>query len=315
MNLSNNSTLTMLDAQLPALELGIPPAAHQTASTFAAPHRGDRKRQQIYCNTLAVWMVNYHLTSLGVRTDLAGSRAWQPRDRALNDVADLHIPGFGHLACRPLLVDDAICYLPATDQAGCVAVQFDADFTTATLLGFYPVEPDSLITVPVQELQDFTALYAHLPPTTSLMEQAEAAIHHLTDWLQGEIAATWDAVDRILTRPEPALAMRSRSRAIERGKLLVLEDGQEPVALVVWAEQTRKEELDIAVELWPINPEHRLPAEVQLLLHDPASGQLIAQAQGGGSERLQFRFSGEPGERFDVEVMHKDFAALEPFVI
>jgi hypothetical protein len=137
----------------------------------------------------------------------------------------------------------------------------------------------------------------------------------LSDWLQGEIAATWEAVDRILTVPEPAIAMRSRSRAIERGKLLVLEDGQEPVALVVWVEQTALSELDVAVELWPINPEHRLPAEVQLMLHDPASGQLIAQAQGGGSERLQFRFSGEPGERFDVQVTHKDFAALEPFVI
>jgi hypothetical protein len=313
--MKNDSTLTMLDPQLPALTLGIPPAAHQTALAFAAPHRGDRKRQQIYCNTLAVWMVNQHLTGLGVRTDLAGSRAWQARDRALHDVADLHIPGFGHLACRPLLADDAICYLPATDQAGCVAVQFNADLTEATLLGFYPVEPESLITVPVQELQDFTQLYAHLPPATSIIEQADAALHHLTDWLQGEIAATWEAVDRILTRPEPAFAMRSRSRAVERGKVLVLEEGQEPVALVVWAEQAMNGELNIAVELWPINPEHRLPAAVQLLLHDPASGQLIAQAQGGGSERLQFRFSGEPGERFDVEVTHKNLTLLEPFVI
>lgn len=305
--------------QLPHLKLGIPPAAHQTALAFAAPHPSERKRQQVYCNTLAVWMVNQHLTGLDIRTDLAGSRAWQAPARALQDVADLHIPGYGHLACRPVLADETACYLPATDQAGCVAVQLDAAFNTATLLGFYPVEPESLSEIPLKNFQDLTVLYGQLPDSVSLRDIAESvatsALNRLTDWLQGEIAVTWEAVDRLIRKPEPALAIRSRSRAVEKGKLLVLEEGTEPVALVVWVEPQPNSGLDIAIELWPINPDRRLPAEVHMSLLAPQSETPMAQAQGGGSERLQFRFSGEPGDRFDVKVTHKDMTLLEPFVI
>ncbi|NEO83796.1 MAG: DUF1822 family protein [Spirulina sp. SIO3F2] len=318
MNLLNDSEVAMLDTPLPALKLGIPPIAHKTALAFAAPHCSARKRQQIYCNTLAVWMVNKHLTGFGIRTDLNGSRTWQPQARTLQDVADLHIPGYGHLACRPVLAEEDRCYLPATDQAGCVVVQFDAEFSTATLLGFSPVEPDRLVELPLSELQDLTVLYQQLPAAVSLKQRAEDALTHLTDWFQGEIAATWAAVEQVLTAPEMpvgAMRSRSRSRAVERGKILALAAGTEPVALVVWVEQNPNTTLDIAIELWPINPDHRLPPEVQMILWEPHSEQLMAQAQGGGSERLQFRFSGKPGDRFDVKVMHKDFTALEPFVI
>ncbi|WP_072619866.1 DUF1822 family protein [Spirulina major] len=315
MNLPNYSQSMMLEAPLPALELGIPPIAHQTALGFAAPHRGDRKRQQIYCNTLAVWMVNQHLNGFGIATDLPGSRAWQPTARALQDVADLYIPGFGHLACRPVLAGETQCYLPTTDQVGCVVVQLDAEFQVATLLGYCAVEPDSVMDVPLTALQDLTVLYDQLPTLETAGPRGAAAIHSLTDWLQGEIATTWEAIDRILTVPKPAFAMRSRSHAVERGKVFALDEGADPVALVVWVEQDPNAELDVAVELWPINPEHRLPPEVQLMLLDPDAEQLMAQAQGGGSERLQFRFTGEPGDRFDVKITHKTRILVESFVI
>ncbi|MEM8639640.1 MAG: DUF1822 family protein [Cyanobacteria bacterium P01_G01_bin.54] len=301
----------MTPLKLPPLKLGLSTQDHGIAQACAAAYTQENKRQQAYLNSLAVSVVNAYLLSLGIVTDFDHSRSQQPAAQLLEDVAELPIPGWGVLACRPVLADETHCYLPPSDATKALAIQFDTQFRYATLLGFVERVAADQTLVSLDQLQDFDRLLEQM--TTQL---AAPSLNRLSDWLTGTAQASWQALAAILDPPPLALEpVRSSDRAVERGKILTLEQGVDPVALVVWVEPTPTPELNIAIELWPLSRTLRLPAALELGLLDPNSGEALLHAQARGSDRLRFTFTGEVGDRFDVRVRHQAATVIEPFVI
>ncbi|MEM8638525.1 MAG: DUF1822 family protein [Cyanobacteria bacterium P01_G01_bin.54] len=325
---------------LPALQLGIAAQYQAIARQFAAHHHTEIKRQQVYLNTLAVAVVNGYLVDLAIATDLEQSPAWQLTARSFGDVAQLCLPDWGLLACRPVLHDQAHCDLPPGEQRGCIAVQFDRHFRYATLVGFRPTiatEQAQALAIPLQAFQDFDTLLEQLPEMRPLQALAQAAepslepalastadvmanrsqLNRLSDWLDGILPEFWQCLDALFTpQAPPLIAVRSRTSGVKWGKRLTLDPAApDPITLVVGVRPTLTTELDVAVELWPMNQQYRLPDNLQLQLLDGASGTAIMQAQARGSDRLQFTFSGEPGDEFDVKVTLRDTTLIEPFVI
>ncbi|NEO85997.1 MAG: DUF1822 family protein [Spirulina sp. SIO3F2] len=299
-----------MTSSLPPLQLGVSSQNHAIARAFAAHYQSPAKRQQTYLNTLAVSLVNDYFQGLNLPTDLENSATWQPQAQLFEDIAELLIPGWGTVACRPVLADAKACYIPPREQDGILAIQFDPDFRYATFVGFVSGIPAQVTQIPLSDFQDFDLFLEQIAQAVR-----EPLINRLGDWLTGTIDASWEQLDRLLG-VQPTLApVRSYPPCVERGKIFALEEGGAPVALVVWVEQTPKQDLNIAVELWPINEEHCLPDALELKLLEPFSGETMVQAQARGSERLRFKFTGERGDRFDVKVSHNGHSMVEPFMI
>ncbi len=180
MNLNANRldlNLQLMSIPLPLTNRSIA-LANAAASNYASP----AKSQQIRLNTLAVLVVNDFLGLLQVQTDVKQGDSWG-KMAALMDTADLVLPAFGKLECRPMVGpvrwnetrwDDAhefqpphwqneTAHVPAevwTDRIGFVMVQIDEEHKLAELLGFTAtVEMEAF---PLSQLQPMTALVDRL---------------------------------------------------------------------------------------------------------------------------------------------------------
>ena len=179
-----NLNANRLDLNLQPMSIPLPltqrsiTLANAAASNYASP----AKSRQIRLNTLAVLVVNDFLGLLQVQTDVKQGDSWG-KMAALMDTADLVLPAFGKLECRPIVGpvrwnetrwDDAsefqpphwqnqTAHVPAevwTDRIGFVMIQIDEEHKLAELLGFTAtVEAEEF---PLSQLQPMTALVDRL---------------------------------------------------------------------------------------------------------------------------------------------------------
>ncbi|NEO85433.1 MAG: DUF1822 family protein [Spirulina sp. SIO3F2] len=329
--------LLLMPPTAPALTLPVFAQAHTWARTFAACHSTEAKRRQVYLNTLAVAIVNDYLQQLDIPTALEQSLWWQPEYQVLDVGADLFIPDFGTVTCCPVLADADRCELPPGEQQGCIAVQFDARFGRATLVGYVSADDQNWRSLPLAEFEDFSVLLAQLPEAESVAEPIAAShpldqllnqfpqllhaptLNTLSDWLTGAIADSWQPLDRLLTPYAMPLATartqhRRTTATIERCKLLTLTDAVEPIALVVMVNPQSPQTMEITVELWATNEQQQLPDELEFQLLNE-SGVPVMQAHAQGSNHLQFVFRANLDDTFDVCVMLQTAQVIESFVI
>ncbi|MGB0560316.1 MAG: DUF1822 family protein [Spirulinaceae cyanobacterium] len=328
-------------SSLPAHQFKIAPHLHRQAQIFAAAYAAPAKRQQVYLNTLAVGVVDAWLQRLAIATDLEQSPAWQPESQVLEDTADLLIPGYGRLACRPVLAGGDRCDWPPSDALGCLVVQFDADLRWATLVGFRaqaagdPVDrPQS---IPLSELAAVDDLLMQIPEASSIPATPEpetpidallnqfpqlmaGSMTTLSHWLTDTVEAGWQTLDQLL--PPDALRLATvrsaptrpqEPTAIERCKLLNL-PGAQPIILVVMIRPQTPQTVAVTVELWAGDEEQPLPEALVFQLLNEA-GVAVMQAQAQGSNHLQFVFKGSRQDSFDVKVQLEAAQVLESFII
>lgn len=169
-----------MESQTQTLEdLSIPMAITQEAQTFAQKFANEEptqlKQEQVYFNTLAVYMVNNYLRILGIPTDLSAGDSWNPVVRLAVDVADLEVTGLGRLECRPLksrsrkgelIHPSEVCYIPPEvqpDRIGYVVVSLDDEPQEAILLGFVKtVATSELRLSDLQSMDQLLEYLAHL---------------------------------------------------------------------------------------------------------------------------------------------------------
>ena len=189
-----NLNATRLDLNLQPMSIPLPltnrsiALANAAASNYASP----AKSQQIRLNTLAVLVMNDFLGLLQVQTDVAKGDSWG-KMAALMDTADLVLPAFGTLECRPVVGpvhwnetrgnetsefqplygqnqtgqkqtgQNQTAHVPAevwSDRIGFVMIQIDEEHKLAELLGFTAtVETEEF---PLSQLQPMTALVDRL---------------------------------------------------------------------------------------------------------------------------------------------------------
>ncbi|PZV07712.1 MAG: hypothetical protein DCF22_21575 [Leptolyngbya sp.] len=154
------------------------------------------------------------------------------------------------------------------------------------------------------------------------LEQARSAVVRLSDWLQGQFAVTWQAVDAMILPTQVAPAWRNIDEAeiapeyaINRVKVLELgESGESEIALLIGMTPINNTQVNLGLSICPVGENTTFLQEVQVRLLD-GDGAEVGQARATITETIQFQFSGQVGEQFRVEVAMGDRTLTEPFEI
>ncbi len=317
-----------------ALPLPITQMARRKAQEFANMQPTPQKAEQVWLNTLAVYVVNDYLQMIGIPTNLAVSDSWNSVTRLCADVADLEIIGVGRLECRPLKPQAQTCYFPPevwSERIGYVAVQLDESTWEAKVLGFSQTAEEELVTtqlLPIEALID--CLNQPLPPITTTIPVIPRSTVNLSQWLVNVFEDGWQTVESLLNPEGLNLALRFRSgnntitsndarsdSATSRAKLIDLgvQIANQPVTLIVDFTSVEEPRKDILLQVHPSGSRTYLPPALQLIVLDE-TGLIFLEVQARSADNyIQLQFSGLPGEQFSVKVALGEASITENFVI
>jgi hypothetical protein len=139
----------------------------------------------------------------------------------------------------------------------------------------------------------------------------------LSQWLQGIIDETWQALDTLFS-PEVNLAFSTRSVevATKRGKLIDLgiRLNHQTVALLVNITEEAKEKISISIQLHPTGKEKYLPRNIKVSLLSKV-GNILQEIEARGQDNyIQLKpFKGERGKRFSIIVSLDELSVRENF--
>lgn len=320
-----------------AISLPITSENRQIAAIFSAQQSTKQKEEQIYFNTLAVLIVNNYLSMLGVSTDLSHSDSWNPVMRACDNVADLEILGRGKLECRPVRNIDSSCHIPMEVwdlRLGYVIVKIDVDdyFKEATILGFLPQV--STAEVAISNLRPIEALIDHLHDLKELSLTNNNLVN-LEHWLDNVFSSGWETIESLLNREQLTSAWRSRNRgfrnsefisenfsqlgeidpSIQRAKLIDLgiHLGDRQIILLVEITPEESGSIGVTLQIHPSLNGAYVPETLSLKVIE-SSGAVFMQAKARSRDDfIQLQFSGQPKERFTVQIVLNDVEFIEQF--
>jgi hypothetical protein len=326
----------------PRLTIPISAKAHDVARKFASEQIDAHKGKRVYLNTLAVWAVHRYLKWLYIESDLKHSNSWNPVLRALFDVADLVLPGLGRLECRPVLPGEKTIALPlqtSPDRIGYVPVQFGKQLNEVELLGFASVadvaEQQEVLTLGMlQSLDTLLECLSELEatakapqsPLSSQSPQSAVSPVHLGDWFKRNFEAGWQAVEELFGERSPAFAFRRT--AVQRAKRIKLETPQEitattaavqppptALALVVTISPETEEQFGIHLQVYSSGEPAELPPHLQLKVLT-AAGEVFREVTAGAADTfIQYEFTAQLAETFQVELVWQDIHVTESFVV
>ncbi|PSN16372.1 hypothetical protein C7293_02900 [filamentous cyanobacterium CCT1] len=318
-----------------AVPLPITTAARETAAAFAREQANPAKAEAVRLNTLAVWVTHDYCRMMNIPADLASSDSWNPLIRLTTDVADLRLPDLGQLECRPLLDGETACSVPPDVwdlRVGYVVVAIAPDFQTAQLLGFTPrVQGETL---PLSQLQAPEALLDHLHALREASSPAAAVggvVVNLGQWLNGVFEQGWQTVEALLAPPsDPAFSFRygvqdgpteppegglvadiSRAKRVD----LALRLGPQQVVLLVDLQAEPSGTRQVSLQVHGAGQSAYVPPGLELTVLE-SDGTAFMQAQARDADNfIQLQFSGQPGERFRVQIQLDAATYGEDFVI
>lgn len=332
----------------------------EIAQRFAQRCSFSEKAQKIRRNTLAVCAVNAYLQLMDIPTCISESDSWNPMMQMMADVADLKVPGVGTIACRSLTPQDTTCYIPPEawhDRAGYVAVVIDEAANQATLVGFTPTVTQE--SVPLEQFSPLEALIdrvhslqavsaASVNPSAADLSAADLsaadlvvsptrpAATQLSRWVEGMIAASWQATEAIINPTglnfafrTTELASRSDVTDISRAKLVDLgvQLGQSlRIALVVHlgpatetpdpdAVSSSSRRTNIVLQVRPIGDSPYLSEGLVLRVLDDQNNSFMQATSRAIDNYIQLRLSGQSGETFGVQITAEEVSFTEWFVI
>jgi Protein of unknown function (DUF1822) len=314
-------------------------SAHAYARQFAAEQRTVAKGKQLYLNTLAVYAVHSYLKWVQIDSQLEQSQSWNPVLHSLLDIADLELPEWGKLECRPVLPGEKSCYMPseATDERiGYVVVQIEASMTEATLLGFVPTVVEGEL--PLHRLQPLDDLFDHLETLSQVEAEVPKEIlsnkesptvwTQLGHWLHGAVDANWEAVTSQMY-PQPEYAFAFRSLQVKRRKPIRLATHSDSclIDLVITLSQLPSadndqtgDQIGVFVHLYPRAGQDYLSAGIRLNIKDADSGTSLISACSQASDSYlpilnEEQLTGNAGDKFSVEIEWGDTCLTEFFQI
>lgn len=317
-------------------------SAHAYASDSRQQQSQPQQAKQAYLNALAAYAAHFYLDCMAYETSLTDNDA--KIQRTLLDTGALKLQNTMQLECRPVLPNETVLYVPPEvqrDRVGYVAVQLSEDLREATLIGFLErVDRDY---TPLDQLQPIESLTEALDSLSAAAAQTEgkAQLTRLSDWLDNAlnnvVEAGWQTIDNLLGAPsnqaQLSWAFRSAPSAIapanqdpnqalvQRGKFIQLEQAQEQIEVVlqvgflpIQQNQQKIDEVEIWVQLRPMEPQQLLPSSLQLSVLDQA-GEEVMQALSRNTEAIQLKFAGSVGEQFGLKVVWQTAQFVESFVI
>ncbi|NJL41892.1 MAG: DUF1822 family protein [Leptolyngbyaceae cyanobacterium SM1_4_3] len=312
----------------PRLTIPVSAKAHEVARKFAAEQIDAHKGKRVYLNTLAVWAVHRYLKWLYIESDLKLSNSWNPVLRALFDVADLVLPGLGRLECRPVLPGEKTIALPlqaSPDRIGYVPVQFGKQMNEVELLGFASVtdvsEQQEVLTLGTLRLLD--TLLEHLSDLEAAARTPQpTAPVNLSHWLKRNFEEGWQAVEELFGERSPSLAFRRA--AMQRVKRIELQNDaakafpqEQSIALALWVTISPESEKQFGIHLqvYSTGEPAELPPHLQLKVLT-ATGEVFREVTAGTADTfLQYEFTAQLEETFQVELVWQNIYVTESFVV
>lgn len=290
--------------------------AHRWAKEFAAQQATIEKSKQVYLNTLAVYAVHSYFKWLMIDTDLTQGDSWLPGLRVLFDVADLVVPGVGKLECRPVLPgEDGFSFSwHVTDRIGYVAVQFQQQLDSVQLLGFVSaIATDELPKkIHLAQLQSLDTLL-DLIETNSVIPP-EPSLVNLRLWLEGIFNQDWQPAALVLNSNFKSFKNSTQiTNSLRRAKDINL--AEQLLILVVHITPKVTEEIDICLQLYPGNNGIYLPENLQITVFDQSETACMEARTNIDSNRIELKFSCQPGEKFSVKIMWENLSMTEQFIV
>lgn len=368
--------------QHPVISIPITKVDRQIAQQFAQEQSNTTKTKQVYLNTLAVLVMYHYLQMLDVPTDLQASHSWNVLGRLSADVADLNLPGRGHLECRPILKGEDTCDFPQevwTDRIGYVVVEFNETYKQGNLLGFVPQV--SSTTLPISQLQPLDMLLIALHSSQPVVQ--------LSQWLENIFTAGWQSVEDILgtkgnspvlvfadilptkvevanfdrikdfitqlytsqanshlcdqtaipdSHPSTALIHLLQTTqdeeirwkaaellweidpdnlggGVRRAIDLGMHFGNNAVALMVAILPKPDQRIAILMKVYPLGSHPHLPAGLQLIGLDTVGNSFFTVQARRRDNYIQFKFTADPGDRFNLRVALGDASITQSFIV
>lgn len=326
-----------------AIEIPLGKTSCELARKFAAEQATPEKGKRVYFNTLAVEAVRIFLDWMEIDTEQGDS--WKAGDRALFDIADLVLSGFGTLECRPVFPEETVIFIPADireNRLGCVAVLFEENLKICKLLGFIPASnfmnsnlselPEE---IPVDSLQPIEDIFEVLDvlenqriaaySQNKIGEEVAAIVSDIAKnaeklgrWFDNNFGVGWEPVPAVYWRsmrvqaPELENAM-SRAKVFDIGAKIA---GQS-VALVVKIVPMENEQFDILVQVFPAGNSFYVPTGLKLIVEDENGEQIPPPVEARTADNwLQLGLEGgTSGTAFSVTLTLEDVSMTEYFII
>lgn len=286
--------------------------AHALAQDYCQQQSNPQKAKQVYLNTLAVYATNYYLQCMGFETNWEASNSRIPMMVKLLDIADLEVNQLGKVECRPVLPDAKSCQIPPDvwqDRIGYVAVQLDQSLKEATLLGFTET---AAAEIPLNELECLDNFLSYLSQIQS------QKVVNFSNWFQGTFEEGWRTIAELLNPKQPELAISFRNAvSIVRGQQIDLgmQLSDRKLALVITLPPEAKSEIDIIVQLHPMESQTYLPEGVKLIILDESGNEVLEAKSREADNFIQLAFSAETGESFSVQVALEAASIKQDFVV
>lgn len=338
----------MNNTQTFSISVPLASIAHEYAKQFEVEQATSQKGKQVYLNTLAVYAVHSFLQLMDIATDISQGNSWHPMSRRFHDVADLVLPDFGSLECRPVLTDEKIIFLPkevTEDRIGVVAVLFEENLDQVHMLGFIPANAVGLLPQEIEisqlqpleklldELEKVAALKSSFTNTTSqvsddtqfLKIQAtditqNLTIVNLSQWLQNLVDTGWQTVEEVFGRERAYLIFATRSaqlsESIVRAQKISLATlpTDEELALVIAVVPKIAQKREIILQVHPTRT-NTLPPGLQSIVLD-TNGNILLQVQAKNADnKIQLNIDGQPGEQFRLKIALGEASFTKDFVI
>jgi len=293
-----------------SIPMSITQAAFRMARQLADQQPTQKKKEQVYLNTLAVCVVNDYMEMMEIPTNLRASDSWNPAMHLYADVADLKLTGLGYLECRPVR-EGALCYIPPEvpdNRIGVVVVKIDAELQEATLLGFTKTVRTGELSL--HQLQTIDDLLEYLDRLEHNQDEV-----NLSQWLQNIFEVGWQSVEEILAPKTPSFAFRRYF--ITRGKLIDLgiQRLNQSVALVVNLRQKTKTEIEIQAQVQSTDEQAYLPPNITLKALNEEGTAVMEAHTGSATTLMRLEFIAQLGERFSLRIEVGDISITENFVV
>ncbi len=334
-------TLLNINAQdLPKISLTL--SMWKKAKDFADRQVNYQKAKQVYFNTLAVLSANQYLQRTGIQTDLSNSNGYSIAMQTLLDSAELNLPEYGLIDCRPITESDQFLNIPSrTDESPILhlAVFICQDFSTAQFLGFTPqVSKERIALDELQSISDLTTfLESHKSSVVSLQPNQNSDKPELSGWLTASSKRGWSELTsqiiqqfnlNLLPNSQPSPAFRNSAtltntdqsnKFLEGGSKIKLwelqqQDIHHRIAIIINVLQTKEDEIDISIQLFPTDNFY-LPEGIIIKILDNDDTNIIQMQTTANNDKIEFLLSGQPGEVFSIQGIYEDQVQTENFVI
>ena len=190
------------------LTLPISVEARKIATQFQLQQSNPQKSQQVYRNTIAVYLVKFYLESLGWKTDLSSSYSCIPLMQSMMNVADLQVKDYGKLECLAVFPEIETIHIPQElwlDRIGYVILELSQSATEAKLLGF--LKHVSTEEISINQLFPVYELPSYLTSSKPLVK--------LSQWLENIFVAGWGIAEELIDSQELTLAFRTAQMSTE----------------------------------------------------------------------------------------------------